>query len=372
MAHRIYKNCLYCSLILTFMLFYQAANAQYNFSAADNWLEQNTKDMGGRSVLMIFKDGKIIYSKSVNKLNSKQKFIGKAIAKKKGKDAGEILEDYSLDKKILIASCSKWLSAALVMTFVDEGKLKLTDTIGKFLPVFSAAGKGNITIQNCLSHMTGIKSGDIKESRAGFEKSATMDEAMSSIAALPMESAPGESFHYSSIGLQIAAGVIEKISGKDFRTLFAERIAKPCGMLNTDFGNNPIPVPAGSGQSTPADYLRFLEMILNNGNYNGKQVLSKESVQVMQYNYAAGKKVISSPAEAKNWGYGLGEWTPESSDAHTRSDFATSPGLFGSFPWVNNKLGYAGVLFTFYIKNKGRNERYTGLKSIIDAAVTNK
>lgn len=370
MAHRFYKNCLYCSLILCFMLFYHGADAQYNFSAADNWLEKNTGDMGGRSVLMIFKDGKVIYSKSVNKLSGKQKFIGKAIARKTGKDADEILEDFSEDKKILIASCSKWLSAALVMTFVDEGKLKLTDTIGRFLPVFSAAGKGNITIQNCLSHMTGIQSGDIKESRAGFEKSATMDEAMSSIAALPMESAPGESFHYSSIGLQIAAGVIEKISGKDFRTLFAEKIAKPCGMLNTDFGNKPIPIPAGSGQGTAADYLRFLEMILNNGSYNGSQVLSKESVQAMQFNYAAGKKVISSPAEAKNWGYGLGEWTPESADAHTRSDFVSSPGLFGSFPWVNNKLGYAGVLFTFYVKNKGRNERYTGLKNIIDAAVT--
>ena len=272
----------------------------------------------------------------------------------------------------MIASCSKWLSAALVMTFVDEGKLKLTDTIGKFLRVFSASGKGNITIAECLSHTTGIQSGNLKESRAGFEKSATMEEAMASIAAMPMESVHGQSFHYSSLGLQIAAGVIEKISGKDFRTLFAERIAKPCGMVNTDFGNKPGPIPAGSGQSTPADYLRFLEMILNNGNYAGKQVLSGESVKAMQYNYAAGKKVIYSPAEAKNWGYGLGEWTPESADALTRSDFVTSPGLFGSFPWVNNKLGYAGVLFTFYIKNKGRNERYTELKNIIDAAVTNK
>jgi CubicO group peptidase (beta-lactamase class C family) len=371
MSHRFYKSCLYYSLILSFMLFYHAAIAQYNFSAADSWLEKNTKDMGGRSVLMIFKDGKLIYSKSVNKLNGKQKFVGKAIARKTGKNAAELLEDYSEDKKILIASCSKWLSAALVMTFIDEGKLKLTDTVGKFLPVFSASGKGNISIAECLSHTTGIQSGNLKESRAGFEKSASMDEAMASIAALPMESGHGQSFHYSSVGLQIAAAVIEKISGKDFRTLFAERIANPCGMTNTDFGNNRIPIPAGSGQSTPTDYLRFLEMILNNGSYAGKQVLSEESVKAMQYNYAAGKKVIYSPAEAKNWGYGLGEWTPESTDAHTRSDFVASPGLFGSFPWVNNKLGYAAVLFTFYIKNTGMNERYTALKNIIDTAVTN-
>ena len=49
-------------------------------------------------------------------------------------------------------------------------------------------------------------------------------------------------------------------------------------MKNTDFGNRKIPLAAGGAFSTPEDYIHFLQMILQNGMYNGKQVLSKESV----------------------------------------------------------------------------------------------
>jgi CubicO group peptidase (beta-lactamase class C family) len=54
---------------------------------------------------------------------------------------------YTANTRQPIASCSKWLSAALVMTFVDEGKLNLDDTVGKWLPVLTAHGKGNITVR---------------------------------------------------------------------------------------------------------------------------------------------------------------------------------------------------------------------------------
>ena len=72
--------------------------------------------------------------------------IIKFIAKRQGKDPDELLKDYDFTTRTAIASCSKWLSAALVMTFVDEGKLSLNDTIGKFLPMMTIHGKGNITI----------------------------------------------------------------------------------------------------------------------------------------------------------------------------------------------------------------------------------
>jgi hypothetical protein len=55
-----------------------------------------------------------------------------------------------------------------------------------------------------------------------------------------------------------------------------------------------------------------------------------------------------------------------------RSDAVTSPGLFGSFPWVDNKKQYAGFLMTFNIKNKGRNERYKELKRTVDDTLVEK
>jgi len=107
--------------------------------------------------------------------------------------------------------------------------------------------------------------------------------------------------------------------------------------------------------------------------YNGNRVLSKQSVIEMQKNRVPKDAVIvSSPAEAGNWGYGFGEWVMDGVSGDKRSDAVTSPGLFGSFPWVDNKKQYAGFLMTLNLKNEGRNERYKELKQLTDAALSPK
>src|SRR3954465_10350195 len=135
--------------------------AQYDFSKVDNWLNENTEQMGGRSVLMIYKDGKIIYDHAANDMNLREKWMAKKFAEKQNKNSE--IQSFTDTARIAIASCSKWFSAALIMTFVDEGKLNLSDTVGKFLPVLSKNGKGNITISECLSHLPGIKEPPLKE-----------------------------------------------------------------------------------------------------------------------------------------------------------------------------------------------------------------
>jgi CubicO group peptidase (beta-lactamase class C family) len=349
-------------------LFTTAGNTQYDFKKVDDWMNDNTGKMGGRAILMVYKDGKIIHTKSVNDLNGMQKWAIKKVAEKQGKEAN--LQDYSTSTRQAIASCSKWFSAALVMTFVDEGKLNLTDTVGKFLPVFSQNGKGNITISECLSHLTGIEAPSIRESWGEMKDINSMDEAIEKIAAMPMEGQPGTVFHYSNAGMQIAGAVIEKISGESFETLFAERIAQPLDMKNTDFGKGKVALPAGGAYSTPEDYMHFVEMILNKGEYNGKRVLSEKSVDEMQVNRLdKNTKTGFSPAEAGDFGYGYGEWVMETSTLNNLTTAVTSPGLFGSFPWVDNKNQYCAFLMTMYIKSEGRNERYKALKALIDEAI---
>ncbi len=351
------------------IIFSNKAIAQYNWAEVKNWQQKNTKALGGRTTLMIIKDNNIVFENSINELTRKQKFVTKIVARRTGKDKNELLQDFDEDTKIPIASCSKWLSAALVMTFVDEGKLSITDTVGKFLPMLSKAGKGSITIAHCLSHCTGIQAGSLKESMKSIKDANTMDEAMEIISPLALDSKPGESFRYSNIGLQIAGAVIEKISGKNFRTLFEERIAKPCQMLHTDFGKKPLPLPAGGAESTAEDYLHFLQMILNNGIYNGKVILKKETVALMQQNYTATVKVMYSPEEAGNWAYGFSEWIMDDAKGNMRSNVVSSPGLFGTFPWVDNKNGYAAILFTYNLKSKGRHQKYLELKNIVEKGV---
>lgn len=365
MSYKWLKNCLCCSLTVVLLLILQPSKAQQGFSKLDAWLEEHVSSLGGRAVLMIYKDGNIVYNRAENELSRKQKIKGKIIARKTGKNADDILKDYDADTKIGIASCSKWLTAALAMTFIDDGSLRLTDTVGKFIPATSKHGMGKITIEQCLSHTTGIATKGLKENQEML-KSGSMDASIDYIMALGLEDEPGTSFHYGGVGLQIAAAVIEKISGKDFKTVFNERIAIPCGMLQTDFGTGPVALAGGGARSTAGDYLNFLAMILQDGTFKGKTVLSKKSVELMQYNYARGKKIKGSPAEAGNWGYGFGEWVIEGSVDGKRAKSVSSPGLFGSFPWVDNHKKYAAILFTFNLKNKGRHDKYISLKKLVD------
>ncbi|HET9057946.1 MAG TPA: serine hydrolase domain-containing protein [Chitinophagaceae bacterium] len=381
MSPKAIVSCLKFSFVAVFLLFFQYAFSQNNFSRVDQWMHNNLKNLGSRAVLMVWKNGKIVYSNQYNEISPKQKLIGKFIARKKGAYFNELVKDLTTNTRERIASCSKWLSAALVMTFVDEGKLSLNDSVGKYLPVMTINKKGKITIWQCLSHLTGIQSGSLRESIENMTKAQSMEEAINMIASLPMEGEPGKTFHYSNTGLQIAAAVVEKISGKDFETLFAERIAKPLGLINTDFGKKKVPLAAGGAWSTAEEYLKFLQMILNEGAYNGKQILSKESIIAMQKNYLSANTVIAySPSEAGNWGYGFGEWTMDNSiptssvtkgiSTSQRSNSVTSPGLFGTFPWVNNEKKYCAILFTLNINSEGRGERYKTLKKLVDQAVS--
>ncbi len=357
-------------LYLSVLLFFIAITgfAQSDYSKLDDWLDKNVKELGGRAILVIYKDGKLIYQNAVNEMSQRQKLVGKFLARRQGKEAN--VDDYTITSRQPIASCSKWLSAALVMTFVEEGKLSVTDTVGKFLPALSKHGKGNITISQCLSHLTGIKAPELKESLQEMKNISSMDEAIENIAVLPMEGEPGKVFHYSNTGLQIAGAVIEKISGKSFETLFAERIAKPIGMKNTDFGKGKVALPAGGANSTPEDYINFLVMILNKGMFNGKRILSENSIAEMQINRVTKEvNVKYAPAEAGDFGYGFGEWVMETSTKNNLSKAVSSPGLFGSFPWIDNEKKYAGFLMTFNLNNKGRNEKYKALKTMADEVI---
>ena len=112
-------------------------------------------------------------------------------------------------------------------------------------------------------------------------------------------------------------------------------------------------------------------MILNKGMFNGKRILSENSIAEMQVNRLnQDVKIAYSPTEAGNFGYGYGEWVMETSAKDHLSKAITSPGLFGSFPWVDNEKHYCAFLMTFYLKNEGRNEKYKALKQLVDESIS--
>lgn len=331
-------------LPLAFLLgFLQASFSQYHFSEVTRQLEDHKKKLGGNICAMIWKDGKMLYQEQIGNM--------------------------AADKVIPIASCSKWLSAALVMTFVDDGKLSLEDTIGKFLPIFTRYGKGNIKIKNCLSHTTGIESKPLNLFTMLDENNYPSLEAQVNDFAKNknMSAQPGTEFRYSSIGLSIAGRVLEAISHKSFETLFQERIAQPLEMYNTSFGKGELVSPSGGAKSTANDYMHFLEMILGKGAYQGRQILSKKSVEAMQKPQTSLAMIKYAPKGAGGFNYACGEWIQQT-DKNGNSTVLTSPGFFGAWPYVDNERNYAALFFIkkFFI-DEDIKEIYLNIKKIIDA-----
>jgi CubicO group peptidase (beta-lactamase class C family) len=190
---------------------------------------------------------------------------------------------------------------------------------------------------------------------------------MNFLATQKMEGTPGKTFHYGNAGLQICAAIIEKISGKNFETLFAERIANPLGMKNTDYGKKDVPLAAGGAYSTTKDYMNFLMMILNKGQFNGKRILSEHSIAEMEKNRVINVEIKYSPSQIKETKYGYGEWIDEEENGVSKA--VSSPGLFGSVPMVDNKRNYCAFLMVLNVNYKGRQERNADLKKRIDAAL---
>ena len=117
--------CIKVSAVVFFLLIFQLSNAQYNFTELDAKLKQYQKQLGNNVVALVYKDGKMVYTSE--------------------------LGDFKTNTVAQIASCSKWLTAALVMMFVDEGKLKLDDPVSKYLPIFDKYMKSYVTIRQCLA-----------------------------------------------------------------------------------------------------------------------------------------------------------------------------------------------------------------------------
>ena len=262
---------------------------------------------------------------------------------------------YTGDTRQLIASCSKWLSAGVVMSLVDAGTIKLTDSVGKYLPVFTQYHKGNITIAQLFSHTSGFPGNSTK----GYESNPflTLEQSVDSIAKnVPLLAAPGKQFYYGGVSMQVAGRICEVATGENWASLFNEKIATPLGMTNTDYGLTINPQIAGGARSTPNDYIKYLNMIMNEGLAgNGTRVLSQAAITAMEQGQTANCTIAYTPypltlLQTNNF-YGIGNWRDVTGSGDTLIE-DSSPGAFGSHPWVDRSRKVTGIIFT-YLPNQG-------------------
>ncbi len=219
-----------------------------------------------------------------------------------------------------LASMTKPIAVGTsLMILVEEGKLKLDDPVGKFLPEYRTGNKTEVTVRRLMTHTSGLPpylygaEQKALKSEHGFP---CPDPTRKRIREVDLLRKPGEAVQYSCLNAITGAEVVTAITGRTIDVFTRERIFKPLKMQDTgylpagaarerlvpttrtDYGLGPggflcgqvhdplAAMQAGvSGNaglfSTAGDLARFAQMLLNGGELDGVRVLQPETVADM-------------------------------------------------------------------------------------------
>ena len=258
-----------------------------------------------------------------------------------------------------IGSTSKQFTAAAIMMLVEEGKIRLDDSITKYFPEAPQTWQ-DITIRHLLTHTSGIQNHvavphwlDVFRTNLAFETTPSRDELLKMFFRLPLEFQPGETWAYNNTGYYLLGIIIEKASGKPFWQFLDERIFKPLGMKgtrNTDprpivpnrascykwktdhFENRPILLPviafsAGSLLSTIEDMAKWDVALYT------EKLLKRSSLEQMW------TAEVTKDRAALPFNYGFG-WFVENYRGHRLLQHSGGTPGFSSvmYRFVNDKL----------------------------------
>ncbi len=247
-------------------------------------LAEKNKAMGS---LTIAKDGNVLYTRAIgySQINGTEK------------------KPLTATNRFRIGSITKMFTAAMILQLVEEGKLKLTDTLDKFLPQIPNARK--ISIGQILSHRSGIPNVRRDQNSQGNVNTTpiTKDEMLALIARATPDFEPDSKQSYSNSGYFLLGLIIEKLTGKPYEEALKEKITSKIGLKDTytatgnidvnknesltymNLGGDWRPVAethpsilfgAGAIVSTPNDLARFIQAL-----FDGK-IVSKENLDQMK------------------------------------------------------------------------------------------
>ncbi len=330
--------------MLLFLFTVLALNVSYaqNFAEAEQFMLNNQKQLGDDQALMIYKDGKVVYQKA--------------------------LGDFKPNMQAPIGESSQLLTAALVMILVQEGKISLDDNVGKYLPIFPKWMKGYITIRHCLSHTDGIEP-DKQGASKMFQRNsfASLEEEVNHYAEKrAIVNNPGVWFQYNQIGTNIVGRVLEVVTKKKFDRLIQEKLFRPMNLRLTTFSNYTSAIsPFDGAKSTATEFTSFMNMLLNKGMFNGKQILTEASVaEIMKIQTGSALNKFT-PAFMNGFSYGLGTWI-ESKDGK----FVSAVSQTAPFAWIDYCKGYTCILLTKKERDPLKRELYDQLKTLVDAQIS--
>lgn len=397
-----YLFCLTLFVSLTLSSFAQLKEAAPETAGAsserlkriDNLLQEyiDKKWIGGATAIVV-KDGKIIYYKALglsdvdNKTAMKKDAIFRIASQTKAITSVAIMMLYEEGKLLLDDPVSRYIPSFANQKVLD--KFNEADSSYTTVPA-----KRPVTIRDLLTHTSGIGYAQIgsKEATAiyakngiwggiGVENGMILGDKIKVLGTLPLLHQPGEQWTYG-LNSDILGYVIEVLSGMSLDAFFKTRIFEPLGMKDTYFylpkekysrlvtlntedknrevvtmkeslnisGKININYPAAPGtyysgggglSSTALDYAIFMQMLVNNGEYNGKRILSPFAIRMM----------TTSQFDKLNWpdtkmGLGFSLYTDKSV---ARSPLSPGSfewgGMFSSTYWIDPKEKLVAQLF---------------------------
>ena len=220
-----------------------------------------------------------------------------------------------------IGSITKQFTAAAIMMLAEEGKLKVSDPIDKYLDKYPTHGH-TITIEHLLNHTSGIRSytGMTEFWEKHMRLDMTVEELIDFFKKEPMDFQPGERWLYNNSGYFLLGAIIEKVSGKSYPEFIRKRIFQPLGMNNSYYGSHLTIIPhrtAGYQKTKKGfDNCNFMSMKLP---YAAGSLLSTvDDLYTWNRALASGRVVSESSlgkmitptrlnnGKVQNYGYGLG------------------------------------------------------------------
>lgn len=297
-----------------------------------------------------------------------------------------------------MASVAKPMTALGIMVLQEEGRLSVSDRVGRHLPDLrnlQAEGASErprpVTLEQLMTHTSGMAS-----ERNLFERDylrESLADVVATYASKPLASSPGTKFLYSSPGFDILGRVIEVVSGTSYEAFMEERVFGPLGMEDSGFFSamwehrdriapfyrieddrlhevaRPVseewvfPSPAFGLFSTAPDLGALLQMMLSGGTYNGHRLLSRASVTAMT--------AVRMRADVRtSWGWATWVSRPHGGPLASSRTYGMR-GTSGVSVWVDPENDLAGAFLIHQI-DRGAASARNAFMTMAAAAVVDR
>jgi D-alanyl-D-alanine carboxypeptidase len=238
-----------------------------------------------------------------------------------------------------IGSVGKQFTAAALLTLVEAGRVRLDDSLSRYLPDYP--GGSHITILTLLNHTSGVRSYSSLPRYA--DSTIRLDFTTAQIIGLfrnePPDFAPGTNWAYSNSGYALIGAVIETVTGMPWHAYLEQKLFKPLGMRHTGYAHDP----------------RFAGPMVRGYSLDGEKVVPMRPMSMTQP-HAAGA-LVSNVDDLLTWNRALHQGRVLRSDAYTQmitpTGKAADPGIrygFGLYDETvrgRQMLRHGGRIFGF-------------------------